>query len=93
LLYNALRDVEEIAFNVAESWKPEWKSIKAEVVVTNNDEVRLRINEVPTYLNIVDALLTVRDLLKLVLEMDEEVRVMEIDKLWLQKEEDVAEIE
>jgi len=82
VLHIALRDVEEIAYNVAEQVKPEWKKIKANVVITNNNDVRLRIDEVPVYLNMVDALFMVRDLLQLILEMDNEEKIMAINGWW-----------
>jgi hypothetical protein len=82
MLHNALRDVEEIAYNIAENIKPEWKKVKAEVAVTSDSKVMLRIDEVPAYLNMVDALFMIRDLLKLILEMDDEEKVMAINGWW-----------
>jgi len=82
MLYNALRDVEEIAYNIVENIKPEWKKVKAEVAVTSDSKVMLRIDEVPAYLNMVDALFMIRDLLKLILEIDDEEKVMAINGWW-----------
>jgi hypothetical protein len=82
MLHNALRDVEEIAYNIADSIKPEWKKVKAEVAVTSDSKVMLRIDEVPAYLNMVDALFMIRDLLRLMLEMDDEEKVMAINGWW-----------
>jgi len=82
MLHGALRDVEEIAYNVAEHVKPEWKKIKANVVITNNNDVRLKIDEVPAYLNMVDALFMIRDLLELILEIDNEEKIMAINGWW-----------
>jgi hypothetical protein len=82
MLHNALRDVEEIAYNIADSIKPEWKKVKAEVAVTSDSKVMLRIDEVPEYLNMVDALFMIRDLLRLILEMDDEEKVMAIKGWW-----------
>ena len=82
MLYNALRDVEEVAYDVAETIRPEWKRVEAGVEIIDGDKVVLKIDEVPTYLNIVDALLMIRDLLKLILEMDNKEKVMAIDRRW-----------
>jgi len=82
MLHNALRDVEEVAYNIAESIKPEWKKVKAEVAVTGDSKVMLRIDEVPEYLNMVDALFMIRNLLRLILEMDDEEKVMAINEWW-----------
>jgi DNA mismatch repair ATPase MutL len=82
MLYNALRDVEEIAYNTAENIKPEWKKVKAEVEVASDGKVVLKIDEVPAYLNMVDVLFMIRDLLKLILEMDNEEKVMAINGWW-----------
>jgi hypothetical protein len=82
MLYNALRDVEEIAYNIAENIKPEWKKVKAEVEVASDGKVVLKIDEVLAYLNMVDVLFMIRDLLKLVLKMDDEEKVMAINGWW-----------
>ena len=82
LLYNALRDVEEIAYRLSEYEKPEWKRVVADVATTNDDKVWLRIYEVPTHINIIDALFAIRDLLKLVIEMDNEMKIMAALKYW-----------
>jgi hypothetical protein len=82
MLYNALRDVEEIAYNVAESIKPEWKKVKAEVAVAGDGKVVLKIGEVPAYLNMADALFMIRDLLRLILEIDDEEKVAAINGWW-----------
>ena len=82
LLYNALRDVEEIAYRLSEYEKPEWKKIVADVVTANDGKVWLRTYEVPTHMNIIDALFAIRDLLKLVIEMDNEVKIMMALKHW-----------
>jgi len=87
LLYNALRDVEEIAYRVMENVRPEWKRIKADVVVTGSG-VYVRVDEVPAYSNIADALIMVRDLLRLILEADEEEKVIAVNKWWGSKTEE-----
>jgi len=81
MLHNALRDVEEIAYRVMENVKPEWKRIKADVAVTSSG-VYVRIDEVPAYSNIADALIMVRDLLRLILEVDEEEKVIAVNGWW-----------
>jgi len=90
MLHNALRDIEEVAYRAMEHVKPEWRRIKADVVVTSSG-VYVKVNEVPTYSNIADALIMVRDLLKLILEADEEEKVVAVNKWWsseVEKEEE-----
>jgi len=87
MLHNALRDVEEIAYRVMEHVKPEWRRIKADVAVTGSG-VYVRIDEVPAYSNIADALIMVRDLLKLILEVDEEEKVIAVNGWWGSKTEE-----
>ena len=87
MLHNALRDVEEIAYRVMENVKPEWKRIKADVAVTSSG-VYVRIDEVPAYSNIADALIMVRDILRLILDVDEEEKVIEVNKWWGSKTEE-----
>ena len=87
MLYNALRDVEEIAYRVMENVRPEWRRIKADVVVTGSG-VYVRVDEVPAYSNIADALIMVRDLLRLILEADEEEKVIAVNKWWGSKTEE-----
>ena len=81
MLYTTLRDIEEIAYRVSESIKPEWKRIVADIATTNSG-TWLRIYEVPTHMNITDALFSIRDLVKLVIEMDNEEKIMAINKWW-----------
>jgi len=94
MLHNALRDVEEIAYRVMEHVKPKWRRIKADVAVTGSG-VYVRIDEVPAYSNIADALIMVRDLLRLILEVDEEEKVIAINRWWsgAEKEEKKKEQE
>ena len=87
MLHNALREVEEIAYRVMENVKPEWKRIKADVAVTGSG-VYVRIDEVPAYSNIADALIMVRDILRLILDVDEEEKVVAVNKWWGSKTEE-----
>jgi len=87
MLHNALRDVEEIAYRIMENVKPEWKRIKADVAVTSSG-VYVRIDEVPAYSNIADALIMVRDILRLILDVDEEEKVIAVNKWWGSKTEE-----
>jgi len=88
LLYNALRDVEEIAYRLCEYERPQWKRIVADIATTNDGKVWLRTYEIPAYMNIVDALFTIRDLLKLVIEIDNEEKVVAIRKWEVKGEEE-----
>ena len=92
MLHNALRDIEEVAYRAMEHVKPEWRRIKADVVVTGSG-VYVRVDEVPAYSNIADALIMVRDLLRLILEADEEEKVVAVNAWWsgVKKEEKEGE--
>ena len=87
MLHNALRDVEEIAYRVMENVRPKWRRIKADVAVTSSG-VYVRIDEVPAYSNIAEALIMVRDLLRLILDVDEEEKVIAVNKWWGSKAEE-----
>ena len=94
LLYNALRDVEEIAFRVMEDVEARRLNFRAKVEATSSGEARLLLDcEVPLYLNISEALLLTRRLIQLVLEMDEKERIRELEKWWSsrEKKEEVKE--
>ena len=92
MLHNALRDVEEIAYRIMENVKPGWKRIRADVAVTGSG-VYVRVDEVPAYSNIADALIMVRDLLRLILEVDEEEKVIAINGWWSGAEKEEKEEE
>jgi len=91
MLYNAFRDVEEIAYRVSEYIRPEWKKMISHVEVTRDGRVWLRVEEIPAYMNIVDALFTIRDLLRLVLEMDNEEKIKAIEEWWTAGKEEKVE--
>ena len=82
-MYNIMRDIDEIAFDVMEIVKPESIGIKTDVVSGNNGEINLLIDvEAPRYLNIAEALLLIRRLIRLVLQMDEGEKIKELKKVW-----------
>jgi hypothetical protein len=83
-----VRDIEEIAYKLMENIRPEWRRVVASIVSINNGELRIRIDEVPEYLNIVDALVMVRDLIKLILEIDEDEKVIAVNEWWYTKTEE-----
>jgi hypothetical protein len=91
MLYNALRDIEEIAYRVSENVRPEWKRIVADIATANDGRTWLRIYETPTHMNVVDALFSIRDLLKLVIEIDNEEKVSGINAWWIQAKEEKSE--
>ena len=87
-LYNIMRDVDEMAFYVMEIVKPGWIGIKTDVVRGSNGEIKLLIDtETPRYLNMAEALLLIRRLIRLVLQMDEGEKIGELEKHWNEKEE------
>jgi len=87
MLHNALRDVEEIAYRVMEDIEAKKRNLRIKVETTNNGEARLLLDcEVPWYLNISEALLLIRRLIQLVLEMDEKEKIRELEKWWNSKE-------
>ncbi|MCI4407684.1 MAG: hypothetical protein JHC26_01240 [Thermofilum sp.] len=91
LLHNAWRDVEEMVFDKMEIIRPEGAGIKTKLVV-NSDEVRLMIDmEAPRYLNIVDALLLIRRLIKMVLSMDEARKLQDLKLHYVEEVMDDSE--
>jgi hypothetical protein len=87
LLHNALRDVEEIAFEVMENVEARRINFRTKVETTSSGEARMLLDcEVPLYLNISEALLLIRRLIQLVLEMDEKEKIRELEKLWNSEE-------
>jgi hypothetical protein len=69
-----------------ETMKPGWVGIKTDVVRGSNGEVRLLVDtESPKYLNMVEALLLVRRLIRLILQMDEAEKIGELEKHWGEK--------
>jgi len=87
-LYNMMRDIDEIAFDVIEVARPGFIGMRTDVVSASNGEIRLLIDtEVPRYLNITEALLLIRRLIRLVLQMDEGEKMKELEKLWNDKTE------
>jgi len=92
LLHNAWRDVEEMVFDKMEIIRPEGVGIKTKLVVDNSGEVRLMVDmEAPRYLNIVDALLLIRRLIKMVLSMDEARKLQELKIHYLEQIMDDSE--
>jgi hypothetical protein len=88
-LYNMLRDVDEMVFEVMEVVKPGWVGIKTDVVTGSNGEIRLLIDtDTPKYLNMAEALLLIRRLIRLVLQMDEGEKIRELEKQWNEKIEE-----
>jgi hypothetical protein len=88
MLYASLRDIEEIAYRVSENVRPEWKRIVADIATTSDGKVWLKIYEAPTYMNVVDVLFSIRDLLKLVIEIDNEEKVKDVNKWWIPTKEE-----
>jgi hypothetical protein len=81
-MYNMMRDVDEIIFDVIEVIKPGFIGIKTDVVSGSDGEIRLLIDtEAPRYLNITEALLLIRKLIGLVLQVDEEMKIKDLEKL------------
>jgi hypothetical protein len=93
-LYNIMRDVDEMAFYVMEMVRPGWVGIKTDVVADSDGEVRLLIDtENPRYLNMAEALLLIRQLIRLVLQMDEGEKIKELEKHWGSKIGETAKSE
>jgi hypothetical protein len=94
-LYNMMRDIDEVVFDVIEVVKPGFIGMRTDVVSGNNGEIRLLIDtEAPRYLNITEALLLIRRLIRLVLQMDEGEKIKELEKLWpSQTEEELKNVQ
>jgi hypothetical protein len=87
-MYNIMRDVDEIIFDVIEVVKPGFIGMRTDVVSGSGGEIRLLIDaEAPQYLNITEALLLIRRLIRLVLQMDEGMKMKDLEKLWGDKTE------
>jgi hypothetical protein len=87
-LYNMMRDIDEVVFDVVEVVRPGFVGMRTDVVSGSNGEIRLLIDtEAPRYLNITEALLLIRRLIRLVLQMDEGEKMKELEKLWSDKTE------
>ena len=85
-LYNMMRDIDEIMFDVMEVVRLGFVGMRTDVVYDNNGKIRLLIDtETPRYLNMSEALLLIRRLIRLVLQMDEGEKVRELEKLWSSK--------
>jgi hypothetical protein len=85
-LYNMVRDVDEMVFYVAEVVEPRRVEIRTDVVVSSSGEVRLLVDaDSPQYLNVAEALLLIRRLMMLVLQMDEREKMRELEKHWNEK--------
>jgi alkyl hydroperoxide reductase subunit AhpC len=88
-LYITLRDIDEMVFDKMEIIRPEGVGVKTKLVVDNNKEIRLMVDmEAPRYLNIVDALLLIRRLVKMVLLMDEAEKIRELKIKYVEELED-----
>jgi hypothetical protein len=83
-----MRDIDEIMFDVMEVVRLGFVGMRTDVVSGSNGEIRLLIDtEAPRYLNITEALLLIRRLIRLVLQMDEGEKMKELEKLWSDKTE------